>query len=103
MYNLTYSNKNVYILFQNMCLRPICAESPGTERTGSWFRFKLFIKIQRDENFRRPQYCHCGNFLMLLQQKRLRGEVQHCVDSDSVMTGRLSNFPYKTCNLQDIL
>ena len=32
----------------------------------------------------------------------MRDEVQHCVDNYSIMTGRLSNFPYKTRNLQDL-
>jgi len=40
---------------------------------------------------------------MLLQQKGMRDGVQHGVDNYSTMTGRLSNFPYKTCNLQDLL
>jgi ligand-binding SRPBCC domain-containing protein len=72
-------------------------------KKGRCFCFKLFIQKQTKENFPRSQYCHCGNFLMLLQQTRMCDEVQHCVNNYSIMTGRLSNFPYKPCNLQDLL
>lgn len=92
----TYSIQNVYILFKNMCLRLICAESPGTDRTGIWFCFKnLYTDKQKIDNFPRPQYCHCSNFLTLLQQSKMRDDLQRCVDNNSTMTGRLLTFHSK--------